>query len=84
MNQKPAVKDELILENSLFMNINGMDVSYPLQVIIAYTDMVVCMSPHEASDNRVKGLGVQVMLTQNQMEELINFWNEWRGQEEDR
>lgn len=78
MNQKTVAKDELILENSLFIDINGMNVSYPLQVVIAYADMVVCMSPHEESDDRVRGLGIQVMLTQVQIEQLITFWNEWR------
>lgn len=78
MKYKPAVKNELIVNNCLFLEINGMDVSYPLRIAVTYGDMVT-MDPYDV-DDRVKDLGVGIIFTKEDMERLVTLWNEWKDE----
>lgn len=76
MKQKPEVKNELILDTSLFIEINGNDVHYPLRAVILWDDMLQ-LTPFD-EDDRVKGLEVQILFSKDQVEQIFKLYQEWK------
>lgn len=81
MKQKPAVKNELVLSDALFLNITEedntlYDVHADLRVAVQWDDMVI-FTVHNA-DERMREMNIQVMLTYEQMESLITLYTEWK------
>lgn len=73
IKQKPAVKNELLLEDAIAMF--KEDLGQTLRATLLYNDMIE-MIVHEPKDERYKD--VLILFTSNQMEELIALWQEWK------
>lgn len=73
---KPAVKNELIFDNVLFVRRNDVDVHYPVRIALLYTDML-SIQPYD-EDDRVKDLEIALLFDQEQMEKIVTLYNEWK------
>lgn len=77
MKFKPAVKNELLIEDAL--TLHNEDVGATLRCALQYGDMLR-ISVHEPKDDEYKD--VYILITSTQMEDLITLYNEWKDEPE--
>lgn len=76
MKPKPAVENELILENVL--TLYNEDEGANLRACVLYGEMLE-MKVHLCVDDDYKH--ALLLFTDEQMEQLIILWNEWKDEE---
>jgi hypothetical protein len=76
MKAKPAVKNELFLEDAL--TLHNEDTGATLRCALQWGDMLR-IQVHEPKDKEYKD--VLILITSEQMEQLITLWQEWRDED---
>lgn len=78
MNKIPAVKNELILEDVL--SLYGEDEGQSLRAVVLYSGLLE-MTIYQPKEKEQKL--ISLLFAPDQMEQLIQLWQEWKNEEED-
>jgi hypothetical protein len=78
MKSKPAVRNELFLEDVL--TLHHEDEGVTLRCALQWSDML-CIKVHEPLTEEYRN--VYMLFTSDQVEQLITLWTEWKDAPED-
>lgn len=78
---KPEVKNELILEDALFLDKNDKSLSLRAVMLNYFYDDMIEMRVHKPLTEDLQE--ISIFITREQMEALIVLYNEWKELPED-